>query len=152
MNPFKKAVTGTNGISAAYCRGLRALKAIDQHRISAISTRSIQGSVDIDTSLKPKFPQSNRWDYAIGYKRSAHGHVVYWVEVHPASPGDVKIILAKLDWLLDWLKESNSPLSRVPREFIWVSSGKTILSPRSPEVKKLASRGVRSVGRHLHLS
>lgn len=149
MNAFKKAVSNTADISDSCCPGLQALVAIDRGRISIKNTASIQGSVNIDDTLRLKFPQSNRWDYAIGQKQPAIGLIVYWVEVHPASTGEVKVVLAKLDWLLDWLKMSKSPLNRISREFIWISSGKTKLSPRSPEVKKLATRGVQVVGGHL---
>jgi hypothetical protein len=38
--------------------------------------------------------------------------LVYWLEIHPASDGEVKVVLAKLEWLKNWLrtKAPNSPL------------------------------------------
>ncbi len=105
---FRRAVSETSEICDAWRPGLQALKAADRPRVTALNTRSLSGSVDLDGALVGKHPGANRWDYGIGSKRpGAGGEYVYWVEVHPASDREVAAMLRKVSWLKGWLQASD---------------------------------------------
>lgn len=57
------------------------------------------GSVDIDSAFKTSEPQDNRWDYGMGLLQLGVTECAVWIEPHPASEGDVKTMLKKLEWL-----------------------------------------------------
>lgn len=147
---FQKAVETTPGLGAdAFRSGLRALTATDRSRIACADTHKLVASVDIDSSLQSRFPNASRWDYAICYQRKTE--VVYWVEVHPASPGDVAELLHKFAWLTKWLESEGKSLNAIPKLFVWIATGKTTLIPTAPAARLLAQKGVRHVGRKLHI-
>lgn len=150
MTTFKKAVQSTRDLENSYGQGLSSLEPVDRRRISVANTRHLRGSVNVDNHLKNRFPADNRWDYAIGYGKSSAHLEVYWVEVHPGNSREIDVVLAKLDWLIKWLKSTQSPLRKLPRTYVWISSGKTKLSPSAPQ-KKLALKGLRQVGRVLEI-
>lgn len=137
---FQKAVEGTPDISTAYRSGLQALKRSDRGAIVVTDTRLLDGSVDVDTAVQEKYPNDNRWDYAIGYS----GKVCY-VEVHPAYTSEVSTIEKKLRWLKTWLKEKAPLLDAIPKAtpaFVWAQTGKGGILPRSSQARKLATRGI----------
>ena len=147
---FRQAVHGTPHLGGnAFHAGIQALKAIDRSRIACAKTSNLSGSVDVDVALKQILPNSPRWDYAIGYRQKAE--VVYWVEVHPASLGNIAEVQSKLQWLKGWLAGDGYKLRRLDARFIWVSSGRTTLTAGSPAVRKLAQQGVQVVGRVLRI-
>ena len=97
---FKVAVVAIPDISHGYRDGLQALSGADVKRVSVADTRKISGSVDIDECTRHLYPESPRWDYAIGY-----GCKVYFAEVHSASPRCVDDVVSKKHWLDGWLNE-----------------------------------------------
>jgi hypothetical protein len=93
-------------------------------------------------------PDEPRWDYAIGHQPSNYtGETVYWIEIHPASSGEVDVVLRKLAWLRTWLCTSAPKLDALRREFIWISSGKTSFTLTSPQQKRFAQQGLQHKGR-----
>lgn len=137
---FQKAVEGTPDISTAYRSGLQALKRSDRSAFDLADTRLLDGSVDIDTAVQEKYPNENRWDYAIGYS----GKVCY-VEVHPAYTSEVSVVENKLRWLKIWLKENAPLLDAIPKAtpaFVWAQTGKGAILPRSSQARKLATMGI----------
>lgn len=86
---FEKAVKSVSVISDSYCLGLTAMGSYSA-KVKATNTRLLEGSVDIDAATKKTYPESNRWDYALGYDG-----LVYYVEVHPASTSEVNTVIAK---------------------------------------------------------
>jgi len=145
---FRQAVEATPVLAGALQSGLGAVRAAHKERILAEDTRRIQGSVDIDSALKSTHPNDARWDYAVGHRhRNGQVDTVYWIEVHPANSREVKAVLSKLQWLRSWLKGSAPRLGGMPKEFIWISSGKTSFTLTSPQQKQLALQGLRHVGR-----
>ena len=138
---FQKAVEGTHDISTAYRSGLRALKRSDRSTFVVADTRLLDGSVDIDTAVQEKYPNENRWDYAIGYS----GKVCY-VEVHPAYTSEVSTIEKKLKWMKTWLKKEAPLLDAIPKAipaFVWAQTGKGAILPQSSQAKKLATWGIK---------
>jgi len=149
---FKTAVTTTVGLEAAYQSGLRALRNTDRERLAARNPRQLSGSVNLDEALQHRFPQSPRWDYAVGLSLGQRqSDKVFWIEVHPATDGQIGSVLAKLQWLKRWLVAARSPLNAMEREFVWISSGKTALTAQSPQVKRMAMQGLRCVGQHFSI-
>ena len=138
---FQKAVEGTPDISTAYRSGLQALKRSDRSLITVSDPWILYGSVDIDTAVQEKYPNDNRWDYAIGYS----GKVCY-VEVHPAYTSEVSVVENKLKWLKTWLKEKAPLLDAIPKAipaFVWAQTGKGAILPQSSQAKKLATWGIK---------
>lgn len=149
---FKSAVEATPEIQDAWNAGLQALRQADHRHIQPAESRHLSGSVNLDEALKHRYPSDQRWDYGIGY-RSPNGssETVYWVEVHPASSGEVKEVLGKLAWLKNWLGEKAPKLNAMRREFVWISSGVTSLTLSSTQAKRFALLGLRHTGRRLRI-
>ena len=138
---FQKAVEGTPDISTAYKSGLQALNSSARGAIVVADTRLLDGSVDIDTAVQEKYPNDNRWDYAIGYSEK-----VCYVEVHPAYTSEVSTIEKKLKWLKAWLKEKAPLLDAIPKAtppFVWAQTGKGAILPQSSQAKRLATLGIK---------
>ncbi len=77
--------------------------------------------------------------------------MIYWVEVHPASLREVDVVAQKFAWLKGWLLTDGRRLREFDPQYIWVSSGETAFTQGSPQVRSLAQKGVRSVGRRLSI-
>ncbi|MCC5877707.1 MAG: hypothetical protein JJU11_15915 [Candidatus Sumerlaeia bacterium] len=149
---FRKDVSETPGLKAAYRQGLQALKGVDRKRITVNDPASLAGSVDLDSSLR----QGERsgepvWDYVIAIKERA-GERLDWVEVHPAhGSGKVAEMEKKLEWLFQWLETDGIKLNRAPRKIIWISSGRSPMRRGAPQLRRLAIKGLAFVGAHYHL-
>lgn len=144
---FKTAVAGTPEVSAAYNSGLGALKRVDAARLTVQSPSKLTGSIDLDSTVKDLYPNANRWDYGIGFQHGT-SEKIYWVEVHPATDGEISVISNKLSWLKQWLVNSAPRLNSMNREFVWVASGKTAVTPKSNKLRKLVEQGVTFKGGH----
>lgn len=96
-NLFQIAVHSTAEIAQGYEPGLQALKS-HSSKITFGDPHQCTGSVDIDNTVRAKYPQANRWDYCLCYRSQ-----VYFVEVHSANTREVSTVLRKLEWLKDWL-------------------------------------------------
>jgi len=101
---FKKDVESIKDINACYKPGLQALSG-DSEKVKCKKTRDLDGSVNLDDCVKSKYPNDPRWDYIISYKDQN-----YFIEVHPASTGEVKEIIKKITWLKRWLKKKGKIL------------------------------------------
>lgn len=135
-NTFKKAIEGIKELCGAYCEGLQALNKDCKARVKAIDTHLLYGSVDIDKATTDKYPQDSRWDYVVCY----HG-ALYFIELHPASTSDVKVVLNKLDWLKGWLKDK-AELEQAEKSYHWIATGGVDILPNNPKCKQLASKGL----------
>lgn len=147
---FRQAVEATPEIADAYRLGLRALRAADREKVTARRPRALGGSVDLDGALATAYPDARRWDYGIGV-RQTHGDQVYWTEVHPARDDQIGVMREKLDWLKQWLRNSAPMLNNFPKEFIWVASGATAITPNSPRLRALAAQGLVLKGGHFRI-
>jgi hypothetical protein len=143
-------VNATPYLNGALCRGLGALKTTDRSHVSKRSSTKLAGSVNIDKALEPAQPDAHRWDYLVGAHENNDETRLHWIEFHPASStGNISQIETKLIWLVNWME--TTPLARYPRNIVWVASGKSTFNSRNPELKRLASRGLRFAGSHLAL-
>lgn len=146
---FREEVAGTPGLETAYRKGLQALTEADRNRLTIESPKTIAGSVDVDTELRSTFPQAPRWDYVVAVSIGRRQVRLEWIEVHPATTtANVEEVCAKHDWLRHWLGGDGDRLDRYPRDFIWISTGKTSFHAGAPQLRRLAARGLRLAGRH----
>jgi hypothetical protein len=149
---FKEALAQTPNLESAWRPGLQALRAEDRPHIRAEDTRRLRGSADVDTALQLVEPQANRWDFAIGHQHTnQHGEFIYWVETHTGSDNQVKAVLKKLEWLKQWLGGGGQQLAKFDGEFMWVSSGHTLFTKGSAQVKTLAQKGIIYAGAVLRI-
>ena len=149
---FQQAVGKTPALKDAWRAGLQALRAEDKPHIEAEDPRNLTGSVDVDTAYQKLMPQSNRWDFGIAFQHSNHDkEVVYWVELHTASDSQVKVVIKKAQWLLEWLNGEGKPLAAFEKEIVWVSSGATTFTRSSPQKKLMAQAGLQHVGGKLRI-
>jgi hypothetical protein len=142
---FEKNIKACKALAPHFKPGLQALKNADKQHLHVQHPRRLTGSVDVDAALETDLASEPRWDYAIGYGGS-EDETVHWVEVHPATDGQVRAVLAKLDWLRSWLKRHAAPLGAMKCRYIWVSSGTTAISPNAPARRMLAQKGLLLVG------
>ena len=147
---FKKRVERTEAIRDAYCKGIQALKSADRDRIVVADSRRLSGSIDLDAATRASQPNAARWDYGIGWIGTSE--TVYWVEVHPASSGaNFGEISGKLDWLLNWLSNEGCEFDGLRKYIVWIASGRSAFTRTSPQLRKLASRGLSFEGRQLRI-
>ena len=139
---FADAVERTPEIAECLKNGLQALKRQDRNQIRYNASRDLRGSVDIDTCLRERYPTGSRWDYVFGYKDR-----IYYMEIHPAgSTGEVKRVVAKLEWLKQWRKLSAPSLEDLEGQstYHWISTGKTLSSLKKGKYRQiLAQNGIR---------
>lgn len=152
-NPdFKASVAETPHLEKGWKPGLQALRAEDRPHIEPEDTRQLRGSVDIDTALAQSEPNANRWDFAIGYQHSdRRKEVIYWTELHTASDSEVKVVIRKAQWLLNWLGNDGKRLNQFERDIVWVSSGPTTFTLTSPQRKQMSAAGLMHVGSKLRI-
>ncbi len=144
---FRAAVEQCTPLRSHLRDGLKALRRRDRLRVRCVEPRRIVGSVDLDAAMRTTLPNAPRWDYGVGHASDAAGDCAHWIEVHPASAREVDVVERKLIWLKQWLGDNVRALRGLPRRFVWVASGRTSLSPTSPDRKRLAQLGLVHVGR-----
>ena len=148
---FKRAVLETPEVASSMRNGLQALTGVDRKRIAYTNSRIIVGSISFDDALASKYPNAPLWDYGVGLSRPRGSDQIKWIEVHSAASTHVNELLKKLQWLRTWLRESAGKLDALPREFVWIASGKVHLQQGSPQIRKIAQAGLRFVGTKLIL-
>jgi hypothetical protein len=136
---FREAVENTPDIATGYKTGLNALGQ-DRSKVSATNPRQLNGSVDIDSCTKERYPNENRWDYALSYNDK-----VYFVEVHPAKMDEIDVMLRKLQWLKDWLVRyapHMNALEKALPAYYWIQSGKYSIPKTAPQYRKISQNGL----------
>lgn len=117
-----------------------------------MATTRFTGSVEMDAAFVRAEGRANRWDYGLGVRAPGQPECAVWVEPHSAaSTGDVKTMLAKLDWLQAKLAQpSFKPLKALTdacvlqgrRPYHWLASANVAIRPGSREANMLAARGM----------
>ncbi len=111
------------------------------------------GSIDLDAALRPvpRYANSPRWDYDIGYRPPSSAERAVWIEVHKAETGEVAPVLAKLQQLRDWLAHEGDELRRMTdrgnagKRFYWLATDKIRIPRNSPQRRRLNKSGLRLV-------
>jgi hypothetical protein len=143
-------------LSANCNNGLGAIKGEHRTLLQFSNTRAVTGSLDYDKAMTAAGDKGEKWDYAVGYKAGAKNEHCIWVEVHPASTGEVKKMLGKLAALKAWLKADGKPLLELtPVEknpFVWICTPAGVSIPgNGKERRALAQAGVRGPMKLLQL-
>jgi hypothetical protein len=149
---FHQKVESIPALVGHWKEGLQALRPEDKPHIEAEDTRKLRGSVDVDKAYQKLAPQDNRWDFAIAYQHSNRtDEFVYWVELHTASDSQIKVVIKKAQWLLDWLRNEGKPVADLEKSVVWVSSGHTSFTRGSSQMKQIAQAGLKYVGNKLKI-
>ena len=90
MNAFEAAVRSTPEVASHLRPRLKALRGTDHQRISCREPR--------------KWLTEPVWDYVVGVVDKDASERAIWVEVHPATAGEIGSVLKKLAWLKGWLR------------------------------------------------
>ncbi|RRD80799.1 hypothetical protein EII14_00365 [Alloprevotella sp. OH1205_COT-284] len=138
-SPLKAAADQIEEVRGCCKDGLQAIPSADRAKFKPINMRLLKASLDIDKSVKDRYPEASRWDYAVEYAGK-----VYFVEVHGATEGEVQKVIEKGRWLKEWLRERAEKISDIKADapFFWVpTSGNQILKT-SPKMKLLAQEGI----------
>ena len=138
---FQHAVEATPDVANGYRIGLGALGQYS-NKIHAAETRLLTGSVDIDTCTARKYPNANRWDYALAYRQK-----VYFVEVHSANTSQVSTVLRKLRWLKDWLNSCAPEINKLKaqRPYYWIMSNNHQILRGSSQARQISQAGLKPI-------
>jgi len=157
---FKKSVeSAAPPLNRAYQAGLRGLKREHRKKVRCPETDRLTGSVNLDAALARAHVHWHRWDYGIGYRPPAGAERAIWVEVHPATTGEVDTVLKKLAWLRSYLRGDAPQLfnltlsggTNTPR-FVWLSTSfGTHINEISPQARRLRQAGLAIPRRVLQL-
>lgn len=145
---FRDALEATPQIRECYRNGLQALGAYSI-KINPGNARLCHGSVDLDSCVESLYPNDNRWDYILSYSNR-----VYYVEVHPANTSEIDIVIAKLNWLKDWLRQHAPGISNMVQgspAYHWLTSNGVHILPTSLQARRLAASGIPFPKRQLNL-
>ena len=148
---FRDAVDSVSSLQGKSADGLGALRGADSGRIKSSTPRKIRGSIDLDGALESRHPNAHRWDYGVGFMITDASDRIIWVEVHSANSLHVEAILQKLRWLKGWLLDEGRPLAEFRSTFVWLSTGRVAIPPKSPEATKLRGQGLVLAGQVLVL-
>ena len=143
---FRAAVEAVEEIREGYQPGLQALAATVRKTVDVNNTRAIKGSVDLDATLRERYPQEPRWDYVVSIgKEPKHGRLV-WIEYHDANGTTADEVVKKARWLKSWVKAHGRPLldyGGTRMDMRWIASGRVGFRPGSRQARLLAQEQVR---------
>ena len=143
---FKEAVAATADVSKCYRDGKQAILNAEKNKVELADTKKCGGSLFIDQCLidQNKYPNANRWDYAIDYNSE-----IYFFEVHTASDGEVSTVVKKLQWLKDWLHHSapNINLLKAKAPFYWIQSNGYHISKNSKWERVALQQGIKPISK-----
>jgi len=147
---FKAAVEAAPApVNHAYKPGKQALENRHRKKVDCADPRRLTGSLDLDKALakEPGYASQPRWDYGIGYRPRNGAEQAVWVEVHPATTGEVSKVLSKLKWLRNWLTKEAGQLERLTSaasspSFVWVASAGVHISSNSPQARQLSANAL----------
>lgn len=140
---FKEAVDITTDVRPCFQAGLKSL-GTHSKKVRLSDTSKCEGSVDIDTCLTAKYPQSNRWDYCFCYKGE-----VFFIEVHSAITSEVSTVIKKLQWLKDWLNHEAPEINKLKAKsrtpFYWIQSSNFSIPPTSKQFRSVVQAGIKPI-------
>lgn len=138
---LKAAVEQTEDVKGNFKVGFGAIKNNERQKFVVPDPRLIGGSLDIDSSTKAKYPDASRWDYAVEYNNET-----FFIEIHPGSTSEIPTVIAKLDWLKQWLKEKAPEIdalkSKEKRPYQWVFTNNFAILPNSRYARQLSLLGI----------
>lgn len=123
-------------------RNLQGTQESTEIETSAIT---ITDSLDFDAALKPSAGADPRYDYLLGLRGATD--CIDAVEVHPATSGEVKRIVAKCTWSRAYLHTCAVGV----RHWHWISTNRIGFRRGGQEERRLRAAGVRFPVKHLVL-
>src|SRR5471032_2924564 len=96
--------------------GIGAIINKDRVLIELSERTRVGDSLDFDAATRPEFPQANRWDYLLSIPDKLQ---IVGLEPHSATDGEIKVVIAKRQHAIDYLRDHLPPKSRVAK-WIWV--------------------------------
>lgn len=135
-------------LSSAVKPGKQALTATDRSRVTEASAK-VTDSLALDEEYAQERANAPRWDYLAGVERTSPPRIscVIGIEVHPATPGEVKRVISKQLSALETLGAEKTP--SVVSHWYWIASGKVGISRTTSEFRLLQKHRIELVG---HLS
>ena len=140
---LEAALLPTSSLIDSIETGLQAVAAVDRARITADPPRYVSDSLALDD--RPG--STGEWDYLLGIADSERP--VLGVEVHPATNGEVSVVITKKQRSVAVL-QSHMMVADI-RRWIWIASGKDTVARGSTEWRRLIQAGIDLVGRQLSL-
>ena len=143
--------------------GLRGLRRVDRHAVEPHDPRRLTGSIDLEACLGrvPGYGGTAQWDYGVGFLApDGATRCAAWLEVHNATPGDVRTMVAKLNTLRRWLATDGRALLALTSAggqwlggspFRWIAVGPTSVSGGSRSFRAAANAGLAPPQRCLQL-
>lgn len=130
---FREAIERTPDVANGFRGGLAAFGQY-AGKIRVPDSRLIDGSLDIDASTADKYPQENRWDYALSYHNE-----VFYIEIHPAISSEVSKMIKKLTWLKGWLTMHAPEIKKLTamskNPYYWVQSSNCSIPKHTSQYK-----------------
>ena len=142
MTPIRRNLSERSALLHGVRDGLGALVPAHRDHLDGKIRPAFADSLDLDATLREKFPQTNRWDYLLGHSQTG---AIVGLEPHPATSDQVSTVIAKRKASLEQLKPHLRAGARVSAWF-WVASGRTQFSPMEKAVFNLQQNGITFVG------
>jgi hypothetical protein len=151
---FQRAVLATPDLGRkAYLPGKQALKSNHAAKVQCTNAHDFTGSIDLERSLRGRggYHHANLWDYGIGYRYGRH-QLAIWIEIHPANSGQVDLMIRKLRWLKQWLREHARDLDLLTEltkaqlpgfDYCWIATDAGVhIRQGSPQDHRLRREGL----------
>jgi hypothetical protein len=135
--------------SGAVRKGKAALATGHRQQVHAQSLR-FQCSLDLDSHLAAREPNSARWDYILILANGRSRAV--GVEVHHATASEVNTVLRKRNWATAELEQHAPTCMPARPDWYWVAAGKVFLRPTDPQFRVLQRSGMKGPMRQLVLT
>lgn len=135
-------------VRSSFKPGKQGMKGEHRGQVDCTDTKRFCGSFNLDAAYTNAQPKANRWDYGLGFREEDGKESAIWIEVHPASSGQVEVVLLKYQWLLNWLKTEAHELAALSRRssggksFFWIATASGVnIRPGSLHARRLQSVG-----------
>jgi hypothetical protein len=119
-----------------------AIVGSDRSKIDVTDGTRFDCSVNLDALFYERYPTRSRWDYLLVVRNGQPRLVA--VEVHEATAGAVKEMVAKRTWALETLRAVCGAEAPGVTEWHWVASGRVYLRPTDPQFHVLQRSGINS--------
>jgi hypothetical protein len=145
---FRQAIEATPEVKDCHCLRKQAILKKERNKVELTDPQRCGGSLFIDKCLldQNKYPEANRWDYAIDYNGE-----VFFVEFHSANSRQVEKVISKLEWLKDWLNtnapEINKLKSITKFPYYWVQSSDFQIPLHSSQYRRIVQKKLKPIPR-----
>jgi hypothetical protein len=145
---FRAAIKMTRDVQSCYQKNLQALKSSERRKVKLAIPDKCGGSLFIDQCLvdQGKYPNENRWDYAIDY----NGEIIF-IEFHSANTSEVETVIKKLEWLKIWLRQKAPEIDRLKSTtrfpYYWIQSSGFQIPLQSAQYRRIVQLNLKPISR-----